>query len=695
MPLVTAVVDADNLKRINDLYGRGAGDALLVQLVEVIKKRLEKPGFLFRLNGDEFMIVTPGKREQDMLLLLTESRKELEKRAREAGLSYEYTFSYGVCTVWPEDDLSAGAVIAKADEGMYAQKLRRRKTRLAEKKENCYKSKTMEEFDYDSRLLYEALVKSTDDFVYICNFKTQTFRYSPAQVYYFDLPGEIIREPMDIWEKIVHPDDWPRFYKANMEIGENMIDYHSVEFRARNRNGEYQWLRCRGQLMRNEYGEPTLFAGIMTQLGKQNKIDPLTQLLNQSEFLRVCDQKLHDRRFVDQMAVVILEVDDFKPISEAYDVLTGGQAFKTLAQSIQAILPDNAGLFRLDGNRLGLLFENASRKDVTRLCEDIRDLVLQTDLGTALCIPVTLSAGCVMYPEHGGITAELYKYADYALAYAKEQGKGRLEFFSRDILVSRTRSMEVMLKLREGIDHGFQGFSLHFQPQVKAEDGRCVGAEVLLRFTDSDGEIISPGEFVPLLEENGMIYEVSRWVLLKAMETAKPWLSQAPSFSLSVNISALLLRDPGFADLVLRTVEETAFPYENLTLELTESYSIQDAETLDKKFGVLRKKGIRVALDDFGTGYSSLDRLKFAPVDMVKIDRIFLKNILTSEFDRTFIRFVVEICHAAGIQVCLEGVETTEEYEAVKPMGLDCIQGFFFGRPTGQREFALWLEENH
>ena len=179
--------------------------------------------------------------------------------------------------------------------------------------------------------------------------KTGIFRYSPAQVKVFNLPGEIIDHPLPFWKAIVHPQDWERFYKSNMAIGENKMDYHSVEFRAMNSDGEYIWLKCRGQLMREGFGEPNVFAGIMTQLDRQNKIDPLTHLYNRQEFAKAFELKTKDKA-IDNLGIMVIDIDDFKNINEIYDRSIGDFISKTVAQLTQAVLPGNTSIYKLDSD---------------------------------------------------------------------------------------------------------------------------------------------------------------------------------------------------------------------------------------------------------------------------------------------------------------------------------------------------------
>lgn len=687
------MLDVDNLKAVNDRYGHAEGDFLLQQVCGVLKANMQAPDFMFRLSGDEFVLVLHNKSEKEASKVLRQWREETEVLRQKFGKEYEFSFSFGISSVSGGHSAVVGDIIAQADERMYAEKLCRRKTRLLEENENIVHSvgKPDRKMEYPSRLLYDALICSTDDFVYLCNMKTGVFRYSPAQVAMFELPGEIVESPLKYWKKMVHPDDWYRFYKSNMEIGENKRDSHSVEFRARNRSGEYVWLKCRGQLIRDEYGEPSLFAGIMVLLGKQNKIDPLTQLLNQEEFLKSIRRGIQEES-IEMFSIMMLDVDHFRQVNEMHGRAFGDKVLYTLAQTVQSILPDNASLYRLDNDRMGLLLENADAETARELYRRIQERLMLMQEWRKNKLSVEVSAGCSVYPFNGFSIDELYQYADYALQYAKGNGRNRLEVFSQDILQNKLRSLEMIRRLQEDFADGYRGFSLHYQPQADGRTQEIIGVEALMRWTDREGRAVSPAEFIPVMEKQGMIYEAGLWVIKTAVQNAKKWIRQKPDFSLSVNVSALQFLEPGFLEDLQRLLSEEAFPCRNLILELTESCTVQNINIFRDKFNQLRAKGIRVAMDDFGKGYSSLELLKYAPVDIVKIDRCFVENILQSKFDATFISFIVAICHDVGIKVCLEGIEQEPEHASVKTMQLDSFQGYYFGRPQTEGVITELLE---
>lgn len=293
------------------------------------------------------------------------------------------------------------------------------------------------EMEYSSERLYDALVQSTDDFIYICNPKTDMFRYPPALVALFALPGEIVENPLPFWKAIIHPEDWERFYKSNMEIINRETDGHSVEFRAKKRNGEYVWLRCRGHMMYDKEGKQELFAGIMSLMGKQNKIDPLTQLLNYAEFYKALKKRIRGK-VVERLAVIVIDIDEFRQVNELYNRSFGDKVLKEMGQAIQAVLPDNAFLYRMEKDKMGILMDNAAGHDVESLYRAIQDYLLRIREWNSQKLNIEISAGCAMYPKNGKSVDELCRHADYALQYAKVQGKNRLVFFTEEILQSRT-----------------------------------------------------------------------------------------------------------------------------------------------------------------------------------------------------------------------------------------------------------------
>ena len=261
--------------------------------------------------------------------------------------------------------------------------------------------------------------------------------------------------------------------------------------------------------------------------------------------------------------------------------------------------------------------------------------------------------------------------------------------FRDEIMKHRERKFKLTDLLREGVETDFKGFSVDYQPLVMADTGQLVGAEALMRWKSGNTGPVSPAEFIPILEQSGLIIPAGRWIFRQAVRQCKKWMEKCPGFVMSINLSYLQIIQPDFLVCVRETLQDAEVPFENIVLELTENYYIKEQERIKIVFKNLQNMGVKVAMDDFGTGYSSLGVLRDMPVDLVKIDQAFVKNVEKDTFNETFIRFIVTLCHDVEKEVCLEGVETEEEYGIVRKNGLEFIQGYYFGHPSTPEEFEI------
>ncbi len=686
--LVTVCLyDVNMLKEINDNFGHLAGDKAICRVADSVREQMEEPDFLFRLSSDEFMAVFYNCSRVNAERKMREVSKRLGEEEEKGGLPYELSFSYGMLELDWGQPLPFLDILNRADEKMYEQK--RRFHVLQAERKNAKKTKemhTLKEFTYNSDLLYSALVDSTDDYLYVCNMKTNTFRYPKAMVEEFDLPEEIIENAAAVWGARVHERDKMAFLESNQEITDGRTQSHCVEYRAKNRKGEWVWLRCRGHLELDQDGEPELFAGFITNLGKKNKIDHMTGLFNKLVFEEEIKRQMENRPS-DSIGIMVFGIDDFRHVNDLYDRSFGDEVIRITSQKMQAFLPHNASIYRLDSDEFGVVMPNAEKKDLQKYYNAIRNEFKYQQEYDGKKYYCTLSAGCVFYPEDGTQYALLMKYAGYSLEFSKSSGKNCVTFFSKNILLKKERSLEITELLRESLENNFKDFKLYYQPQVRASDGKIIGAEALARWSCPKYGAVSPMEFIPLLEESGLIIPVGKWLFEQAVKQCAEWVKIKPDFTMSINLSYLQLKDESFLQFIKELLGYEGIGAENIIVELTESYLAQSGSSVQSIFRELRQMGIRIAMDDFGTGYSSLEILKQSPSDIVKIDKTFIKDIKNSNFDATFIRFIVELCHDVNIRVCLEGVETQDEYTIVHSMNLDMIQGYLFGRPVSGMDF--------
>ncbi|MCI6466530.1 MAG: diguanylate cyclase [Faecalicatena sp.] len=680
--LSVALCDINDLKYVNDKFGHREGDHMLRYVASLMTRQLRAYDLVFRLSGDEFVMAYYDEDQRNAERRMADILDNLEAKRKENGIFYDVSFSYGFVEIYPEEHYTVSDIIAKADAKMYIQKrsyhIKRAKQKLKQHQDGI---NGIQQFEYDKEHLFDALLYSTDDYIFVGNMKTGTFRYPPAMVEEFGLPGQIVENAAAFWGEIIHPHDEEGFLESNQDIADGRTEYHDIEYRARNVRGEWIWLRCRGKMIRDEQGVPNMFAGMITNLGRKDQIDHMTGLYNRFEFEGDAKKYLVDQEGTKELGIMILDMDSFRNINDLYNRSFGDEILRVTAQKIAELLPYNARVYRLDGDEFGVLILNGNEDEALEIFNRIQQKFQKQQDYNGRKYYCTISGGYVSYPNDSDNYQELLKYANYSLEYSKAMGKNKITVFSLEILQRKEKKLNLTELLRESIEREYAGFSVSYQPQVDSVTKELYGAEALARWNCSVYGRVSPLEFIPILEQSGMIIQVGKWIFEKAVRQCREWRRLKPDFNMSINLSYLQLLEEDFVSFVDETMESLGVPYENITLELTESYLIEQDGMVHDMMECLQKKGIKVAMDDFGVGYSSLFELKNTPADIIKIDRAFVKGLTSDIFTGTFIRSITELCHNVGKRVCMEGVETQEEYDIVKDIGLDLIQGFYFGEP--------------
>ena len=542
----------------------------------------------------------------------------------------------------------------------------------------------VEEFSYDTKLLYDALVRSTDEFIYICNMKTGVYRYPSVMVKEFHFPGELLRDPFPYWKEVVHPEDWEHFYLSNKELGKEGRDNHLVEFRVKSRDGEYRWMKCRGYLMRDENNEPAVFAGVLSKLDRKPRIDALTSLYTSEVFLEDFTKMLEENVF-GEIGMFILGIDTFRNINEAYGRQTGDKVLKTVAKLILELVPEGIRVYRLEGDHFGILVKYPNEEMVKKLYDAIRSRSQCYRGNGKRRLLMTVSAGYAEYPKDAGSFVDLYEYADYALQYAKENGRDCLQLFSQEMLAYRSRELDILRLLKEDISDNFRAFSLKYQPIVEGETKEVIAVEALLQWENPQIANLEYDEFSKFLEKNRLLNLVGRWMFQTGCMALKKWMSEGWNLALNLNVSYAQLSDWNYIQEIIMIVKNSRVPSEKIVIEVVDSYFISDMKIYEQAFRAIKESGMKIMLDDFGADYASIGLLKNNLVDIVKVDRTIVRRVVNSSFDLDFIRFIVKICHDMEIEVCLEGVAEMEELKLVEDMIFDYMQGDLFGKATDAR----------
>lgn len=540
--------------------------------------------------------------------------------------------------------------------------------------------------ELDSRLFDGFADSSRRRYVYVSNMSTGISRWSTSAVEEFGLPGEYMEGAGDIWAEHIHPEDRERYLKDIGEVFSGKKQEHCLDYRARNKEGEYVLCTCRGKLLKGEDGSADLFIGSIENHGIMDNVDAVTNLYNIYEFWN----DLKKLKESDEDAMILqVKINSFSDVNEVYGYAFGNKVLRSFANMLREYT-DTAGghsLYRMDGAQFACCMRGATEDDVRQLCEKLRrgarhNIVVEDGKRLGLSI----SAGAVPYDrEFDEYTIQMS--ANYALVQSRLNHQGELVLFDYNLLKNNKKNLEFMTAIRTSVANGCKGFYLCYQPIVGAKSEQLIGAEALLRWRNEEFGEVSPGIFIPWLENDPEFWELGNWIIKTALTQGKPLLQKYPDFILNVNLAYPQLSHTGFLEKVEGILEETGFPPENLCLELTERCRQLEKGRLKEIVDKLKSYGIKIAIDDFGTGTSSLNLLSELKVDTLKIDRGFIWDIQTNRSNQAIVKAVTGCADDLDVHVCMEGLEDRDMIDFVKRYDVYSYQGFHFSRPITMENF--------
>jgi len=389
--------------------------------------------------------------------------------------------------------------------------------------------------------------------------------------------------------------------------------------------------------------------------------------------------------------VLFLDLDGFKHINDSLGHPIGDKLLQSVAARLVACVRASDTVSRQGGDEfVVLLSESDQWEDAAVVASRMLNAVAQPHTIDQRDLHVTTSIGVSVFPDDGFDAETLIKNADTAMYQAKENGRQNFRFFKPIMNVRAVERHSIEESLRRAL--AGNEFQLHYQPKVNLSTGAITGAEALIRWTTLTRGAVSPAQFIPIAEECGLILPIGAWVLRKACEQAQAWADAGlPSVTMAVNVSAVEFRSETYLEGVFKTLAETGLDPRLLELELTESVLMTRADTTASILQSLRERGVKVAVDDFGTGYSSLSYLRKFPVDALKIDQSFVRQISAGGDDATIITAIIAMARSLKLRVIAEGVETSEEVNFLRMHLCDEAQGYHFSRPVSASQFAALL----
>ncbi|MGN0394417.1 MAG: EAL domain-containing protein [Coprococcus sp.] len=682
--------DVNKLKYVNDKFGHKEGDRYLKRIADMLIRHFGQNS-CYRISGDEFVVVFEDIEEQRFNSLVDKFRETI---------SQEEEAPCAVGCVWEYQPESIELLVNIAEKKMYNDKMTFYSKHPEVKRRSYIENENGEEtcsiINDNNELMkirnigrtdriFDALAATTKrNYIYMTDIATDITKWSISAVEYFGLPGQYIYQTKDVWGSLIHPDDREAYFADIDAVFAGKKKQHALEYRIKNKKGEYVVCTCRGIITKKENGDPEYFVGTIVNHGIVDCVDPVTNLHNNNEFNKIIKLNMESRL---AFSVLGIGIDMFNNINMLYGYAYGNEVLKKFAIELKNIIGGRGMLYRLDGAKFAVCFNDLEDKeDITELYAQIRDAAVNRINLESERVPLKIYGGAVIVERLGGDDA-IRGCMAYALERSRYDKHGELVFFNDEVNQGDKENLELFGAIHRSVLKGSEEFYLCYQPIGNSDTGKIIGMEALLRWKKNPYGVVSPGRFIPWLENEPCFIDLGNWIIERALLDAKDIVEKRPDFILNVNISASQFEHPGFRKAVADALQKTGFPPKNFCMELTERCKNLDFDYLINELKFFKSMGIKIALDDFGTGDATLNLLTELPIDELKVDMSFVRGIQHSKVNQVLVKTVVQCAHGLGLKSCIEGVENRELFDYLKDFGATYCQGYYFSVPVPIEEF--------
>lgn len=532
--------------------------------------------------------------------------------------------------------------------------------------------------------------KCMNDYLYVFDLVNDVYCITESALERFNIPQRRFNQVSDTLKTFIHTEDFQLVADDLAQMIAGVKDEHNLQYRWLGRDGSDIWINCQGRVIRSEAGKAEIMIGCVNEIGKSQKADNISGLLSETSLKEHLGNLTKDN---SELMFLRLGIDDFRVINERYGNEYGNFVLRSVADCIKNCLREKQYVYRLMADEFMILdLSGATCEDMEELYSDIRMGVDELVAAEQYKAIYTVSGGLVSVKTSEGTefqdSAEALKLSEFALAEAKNRGKNQMYYFQGDDYTAFLRKRYIRSCLRKAVSDDFAGFDLYFQPIIMSNSESLFAAESLLRFRTPTNENITPFEFIPILEETGLIIPVGKWVLKRALEMCKKCREVYPDFVISINFSYIQLLKSSLYEDICEALAEAELPPDALIVELTESGHLENTNVVQTLWKKLRRIGVNIALDDFGTGYSNLINIGNLRPNIVKVDRSFTMKALSNDYEREIMQYIIKMVHSIGLDLIVEGIETYDELVQITAMNPDYIQGFYYSKPCPEQDFA-------
>lgn len=535
----------------------------------------------------------------------------------------------------------------------------------------------------------------SNDALWDWNYETQNTHYSER---WYEITGySQDKHNTLLLTDMMHPDDKDRYSRAVRNHINGKTERILEEVRIRTATGSWKWINVRGMALHDDTGNLTHITGSITDIDDRKSreaeiealafFDPLTSLPNRTHAVRICQEMIQETPPDENSGIIFVNINNFTLINNMFGHTIGDKVLVNAANILSSMVNEHIQIARFGGDQFILFIASSSRDFIEKYAQLVIRLLARKMEINGRVHYLSVTAGVALYPDHARTPEELFQKADAALHRAKILGRAGYYLYDDDIQQSLAYRLELETALRNAIDNN--ELYVAYQPQINLSTGKIDGLEALARWNYPRRGEISPGVFIPIAEQSGLIDQIGFFVAQAAVNFIKRAEPLGHThFTISINVSVRQMQAADFVPRLIRFVEQSGVLPQRINIEITESFLIESIELMAEKLSQLRDAGFLLSLDDFGKGYSSLSYLKELPVHFVKIDKVFIDDLKNQDKTRLLTKSIITLSHSLGLKVVAEGVEDEEQYEHLKTLHCDIIQGYYFSKPTSE-ETAL------